>query len=109
MASASSAGDDDAEAAAHVEDLVQLGVAYRAALGDQLEHARHRERVVDQVADLRLEPQQVEEAVAGDVRQPAHVDARTRAARAPRARRSRSGSSSSSPTVVSPNGLVEIA
>ena len=47
-------GGDDAEAAAHVEDLVQLGVADLAALGDQLEDERNRQRLVDPVAHRSL-------------------------------------------------------
>src|SRR5215216_586904 len=69
-------GDHHAEAAAHVEHLVQLVVLHAAALGDMQEDRRHLERRVDPVARVRLEPQQVEEAVAGDVREPAHVDVR---------------------------------
>ena len=34
--------DDHAESAAHVEDLVELGVLDRAALSDEVEHERHR-------------------------------------------------------------------
>ena len=41
------------EPAAHVEDLVHLGVGDLAELADQLEHGRHRQRLVDRVADRR--------------------------------------------------------
>src|SRR5829696_695188 len=58
--------DDHAEAAAHVEDLVELGVLDTAALRDLHEHGWHGERSVDPVAGVRLEAQQVQEAVPGD-------------------------------------------
>ena len=67
-------GDDDAEAAAHVEDAVHLLVAYAAALLDQLEDRGDRERVVDLVADLGREAEQVAEATRGDVGEAADVD-----------------------------------
>ena len=59
--------DDAAEAAAHVEDLVHLLVGNSAPLLDQVEDRRHRQRVVDLVADLGAEAQQVAEAARGDV------------------------------------------
>src|SRR4029450_10740720 len=42
-------GHDHAEAAAHVEHLVQLGVVHATALGDLHEHAWHLQRGVDQI------------------------------------------------------------
>ena len=43
-------------------------------LGDQLEHRRHGQRLGDLEADAVAEPQQVEQAAAGDVGQPADLD-----------------------------------
>src|SRR5512139_1621454 len=54
--------DDYAEAAAHVEDLAHLPVADLAELLDQGEDRRDRQRVVDLVGDLGLEPEQVAQA-----------------------------------------------
>ena len=43
---------------------------------DQPEHRRHRQRAVDAVAHLGLQAQQVEQALAGDVGEAAHLDLR---------------------------------
>jgi len=66
--------DDTGEAAAHVEHFAHLLVGDISELLDQVEDRQHRERVVDLVTDVGLEPQQVVESLAGDVREAAHVD-----------------------------------
>src|SRR6476620_735251 len=64
----------DAEAAAHVEDLAHLLVGDAAVLLDQAEDRGDGERVVDLVADLGGEPQQVLGAAGGDVGEAADLD-----------------------------------
>ncbi len=68
--------NDHAEAAAHVEDLVQLGVVHAAPLSNVHEHRRHRQGGIYPVSRVGLEPQQVQEAVPGDVGQAPHVHVR---------------------------------
>ena len=64
---------DDDEAAAHVEDLPHLRLGDVAELAHEVEDGRRRQRVGDLVADVGVEAQQVQQAAAGDVREPAHA------------------------------------
>ena len=60
-------GDHVAEADAHVEDLVHLAVGDAGEALDQREDRMRLDQPVDLEADGRVDPRQVEQAVAGDV------------------------------------------
>ena len=66
-------GHDAARTRAHVEDLVHLVVGDPAELRISPKTGGTGERVVDLVADVAREPQEVVEAVAGDVREAADL------------------------------------
>ena len=90
---ASDSGDDDAEADAHVEGLVHLRrprSRLRAASSAKIGCGSGK--TIEHEADVRRrDARQVQQAVAGDVRERPHRHARRRAAPSPRRRRCASG------------------
>src|SRR4051794_33958648 len=69
-------GHDATEAAAHVEGLPELRRLHLATVCDELEQRRNGERLVELESNRRLQPEQVQEALTGDVSEPPNLDVR---------------------------------